>query len=76
MKFERDVKTPRNENDVTITIFKLNDVLKILKLKNSYQTLTISFNLSCVRLFKNKTYLLLLRTLNSPLKAATLPFSK
>jgi len=76
VKFERDVNTPGKENDVTIIIFKFKWRSENIKAKKFISnTLTVSFNLSCVRISKNKTYLLLLRTLNSPLKVATLPFS-
>jgi len=36
VQFERNVKTPRKENDVKKSFSSLNDILKILKLKNSF----------------------------------------
>jgi len=75
VKLERDVKTPRKEIMSQKPFLSLNDVVKIIKLNNSYRS-NYLFKIICVTKSKNNTYLLLLRTLNSPLKEATLPFSK
>jgi len=51
VKFERDVKTSRKENDVKIIIFKLKWGSENIKAKEFIaNTLTISFNLFCIRI--------------------------
>ena len=77
VKFERDVNTPRKENDVKIIIYKFKWRCENIKANEFIlNTISMSFNISYVRISKKQNLMLLLRTLNSPLKTATLSFSK
>jgi len=50
---ERDVKTPRKENEVKIIIYKLKWRSENIKAKEFISnTLSISFNIFCVRISK------------------------